>query len=79
MIKDADVPYEDERFIYMAFVHTKPERKGARILRHPNTQKGRVTLEICTESENKIETITKTKKEFYKAAKKSQCGDLLYY
>ena len=79
MIKDADVPYEDEKFIYMAFVHTKPERKGARILRHPNTQKGRVTLEICTESENKIETITKTKKEFYKAAKKSQCGDLLYY
>ncbi len=78
MIKGADVPYEDEKFIYMAFVRTRPKIKGARILRHPYIEKGRVTLELCTESENKTETITKAKKELYKAAKKSQCGDLFY-
>lgn len=80
LIKDGDVPYEDEKFCYMIFVKEKPEFSGeaARILRHPVIEKGRVILEICTESENKSVMIKKKDGEIFKIAKKSKCGDKIF-
>ncbi len=76
-LKGGDVPYEDEKFSYMAFVKEKPETKGARILRHPYIEKGMIKLKLCTETENKDIIITKKYGEVYKQARKSECGDII--
>ncbi len=75
LLKDGEVPYEDEKYIYMAFTREACTPASARILRHPVIEKGQVTLEICTEREIKKVTIKKNDKEHFKAARKSKCGD----
>ena len=74
IVKDGDSPFEDEKFSYMVFTRNEPQRAAARVLRHPYTEKGRITLELCTASENTTVTITKKDKEIYKAAKKAVSG-----
>ncbi len=77
MLKGGDSPFEDEKYSYMAFVHTDIKINGSRILRHPYTNKGKISLELCSESENTTAVITKRQGEFFKIVKKLKCGDLL--
>lgn len=74
-IKDVDVPYEDEKFTYIAVSRSQYKNAEARILRHPIIEKGKITLDVC--SANGVEKLNIYKKdgELYKKAKKSQCGD----
>lgn len=74
MIKGGDVPYEDEKFAYLAVSRTPADLNGARVLRHPISAKGRITLSVCTENENKEITVTKSS-PLYKQARKAACGD----
>ena len=77
MLKNADVPYEDEKFSYIAFSREplKMDRCG-RIMRHPITLKGRVELSLCTSDGIYTKTVTKKDNEAYKCAKKADCGDI---
>ena len=75
-LKGGDAPYEDEKFSYMAFVREPVLHSGARILRHPLTGKGRVTLTLCTAEENRTQVITKSS-PLFRSARKKNCGDLL--
>lgn len=75
MLKDADVPYEDEKYSYMAFVKNKCVHASARILRHPYIEKGQIGLEVCTEKENKSVVIKKKDGKLFKVARKSKHGD----
>ncbi len=74
-LKDGDVPFEDEKYAYIAFVREETEHAGARILRHPYIEKGCVTLEVCDETENKTLRITKKDGKLFKTARKAKCGD----
>ena len=74
-IKNADAPYEDEKFFYMAFSRTPPEKTGERILRHPVTEKGRITLTLCGENGIRNVTVTKKQKEAYRSLRHSKWGD----
>ena len=76
LLKDGEAPYEDEKFSYMAFTKGEAKKVLARVLRHPYTGKGQISLEVC-KTEGIIETamIRKKDKEMYKAAKKVRCGD----
>lgn len=76
LIKGADVPYEDEKYSYIAFTREDVNRGGQRILRHPTVGKGHIRLSVCTPEENKEITVTKSS-PLYKAARKAACGDLL--
>lgn len=76
LLKEADVPYEDEKFTFLAFSKSPVSNIGSRILRHPLITPGMIKLSVCNESgtiENVI--ITKKNKEVYKAAKKLGAGD----
>ena len=42
-LKNADLPYEDEKFSYIAISKEKCDNSGLRILRHPMIEKGKVT------------------------------------
>lgn len=52
-IKNADSPFEDEKFIYL--IASKEKIKGAenRILRHPRIEKGYLDVKLCTSKRNK--------------------------
>ena len=76
MLKEADVPYEDEKFSYIALSKESIEPKNfGRVMRHPKTQKGRMDLTLCTKEGIVEKTVTKKDGEAYKCAKKVNCGD----
>ena len=77
MLKEADVPYEDEKFSYIALSKESIEPKNfGRVMRHPKTQKGRMDLTLCTKDGIIEKTVTKKDVEAYKSAKKVNCGDV---
>ena len=75
MLKDADVPYEDEKYSYIAFSKDEVSQSKARILRHPFIDKGQITLEVCTATENKTVIVKKKDGALFKAARKAKHGD----
>ena len=76
-VKDADVPYEDEKFSYIAISREKIDNSGARILRHPNISRGFIKVKLCYNGNIEEKTITKKEKDLFKRVKKLKCGDLI--
>ena len=76
-VKDADVPYEDEKFSYIAISKEKIDNSGARILRHPNISSGFIKVKLCNNGNIEEKTITKKEKDLFKKIKKLKCGDLI--
>ena len=76
-LKDADAPYEDEKFSYIAISKEKIDNSGSRILRHPNISSGYIKTKLCTNGNIEEKTFTKKEKEMFKKVKKLKCGDLL--
>ena len=76
ILKNGDVPYEDEKFSYIAVCKNNIEKsKFARVLRHPKIESGKITLQLCTVDGIAEKIITKKDKELFKIARKSNCGD----
>ncbi len=77
-LKDGNVPYEDEKYIYIAVAKEEiNETDKKRILRHPIIHNGFVKLKVCDKEEIKEITITKKDKEKFKIARKSEAGELI--
>lgn len=75
LLKGGDAPYEDEKFTYSAFcVDGSVSACDARVLRHPVTEKGRITLSLCSSEGVTYRTLYK-KDEGYKEARKLGAGD----
>ncbi|CAM5684570.1 rRNA methyltransferase OS=Streptomyces rimosus subsp. rimosus (strain ATCC / DSM 40260 / JCM 4667 / NRRL 2234) OX=1265868 GN=SRIM_011480 PE=4 SV=1 [Streptomyces rimosus subsp. rimosus] len=80
-VKGGSLPYEDEKFSYVAAV--RPELADgspagaptARIVRRPQLRKGQVLLDLCTEQGLRRDTVTKRHGERYKAARDAEWGD----
>ncbi len=77
LLKNADLPYEDEKFSYVAISKEKYDNSGSRILRHPMIEKGKITLKVCYNGRIEDMIVTKKDKELFKAVKKKKCGDLI--
>lgn len=77
MLKEGEVPYEDEKFSYIAFSRETIETNDfGRIMRHPRTEKGRMELCMCTKENIIHKVVTKKDGDAYKCAKKANCGDM---
>lgn len=76
-LKGGQAAYEDEKFSYLAFSRVPVERAAARVLRHPQTETGRVTLTLCTADGVLEKTFSKRDKGGFKAARKARWGDCL--
>ncbi len=77
-VKGGDAPYEDEKFSYLAVIKEPGiSPGGARIIRHPITNKGYVELKTCSASGTEDKRITAKDKAAYKVAKKAEWGDLI--
>lgn len=76
LLKEAEVPYEDEKFSYIALSKDQINiDKFGRVMRHPRTEKGRMELCMCTKDGIIEKKVTKKDGEAYKYAKKANCGD----
>lgn len=78
LLKNGDVPYEDEKFSYIAVCKEEFKiNKKVRVLRHPVIEPGKIILEICSEEGIKQVVVTKKDKDLFKKARKIKCGDML--
>jgi len=74
-IKGADVPFEDERFIYVALTRAAPETRPARVLAPPDVGKAEITAKLCTEDGVAITRVPRRDKAAYAAARRWRWGD----
>jgi len=78
LLKDADVPYEDEKFSYLvAGKGFEGIARGRRILATPRVNKVGVALDLCAPDEVERRMVTRREKDAYRAAKRLDWGDAL--
>lgn len=74
-LKGGDVPYEDEKFCYIAAVRGECTACNARVLRHPKIESGKITLKLCTADGINEKIVTKKDGPLFKKARKADCGN----
>lgn len=76
--KDADVPWEDEKFIYLAATRTPSPERAARVLAPARTGSGKVQLKLCQPDGSAVERLfTKRDGATFKYARRADWGDTL--
>jgi ribosomal protein RSM22 (predicted rRNA methylase) len=75
-VKGGSLPYEDEKFSYVAATRFPPAPASSRVVRRPRIRKGQVLLDFCeTESSLRRDTVTKRQGPLYRAARDADWGD----
>jgi ribosomal protein RSM22 (predicted rRNA methylase) len=75
-LKQAILPFEDEKFSYVIVTKEKPNHTQARIIRPPLQRGGHTLLPLCTLSGLQTLTVSRSQKELYKRARKKDWGDV---
>ena len=77
--KAARVPFEDEKFSYLAAAHTDLElvTAGDRIIKPPKAMKAGIEFELCTNKGIAVQSVLKRDKPAYKSVAKKKWGDAL--
>ncbi len=74
--KHAEVPFEDEKFIYLAASRVAVSERPARVLASPRAASGRVTLKLCRPDGSRADRlVTRREGEVFKAARRADWGD----
>lgn len=73
-LKEGSLPYEDEKFSFLAVTKEPAEPAKMRIRRHPLIRGGYVELPVCSGEAAQVVKVTK-KHPGYKAARKAEIGD----
>ncbi|MFJ9538251.1 small ribosomal subunit Rsm22 family protein [Streptomyces sp. NPDC101225] len=75
-VKGGSLPYEDEKFSYVAATRLPAGPAASRVVRRPQIRKGQVLLELC-ERDGRLRRSTVTKRHggLYKAARDADWGD----
>lgn len=77
LAKEAEVPWEDEKFIYLAAARTPAASSAARILAPPETASGRVRLKLCQpDGAATHRLITRREGDVFKQARRVDWGDV---
>jgi ribosomal protein RSM22 (predicted rRNA methylase) len=74
-IKGAELPFEDEKFAYLALTRTPPAQRSARILAQPVATKIEVTAKLCTPGGLVIASVPHRAKAEYARAKRWRWGE----
>jgi ribosomal protein RSM22 (predicted rRNA methylase) len=74
-IKGAEVPFEDERFIYVALTRTPPATRAARVLAPPDVGKAGIAAKLCTEDGVQLAKVPRRDKAAYADARRWRWGD----
>jgi ribosomal protein RSM22 (predicted rRNA methylase) len=75
-LKAGELGWEDEKFSYVVFAKDPAmARAQARIVRHPQTGKGHIKLELCGPDGLELVTISRKQGEVYRRARRAEWGD----
>ena len=74
-LKGGSLGYEDEKFSYLAISKQPRSMAASRIVRHPETHSGFIKLVLCTPEGLHQQTITRSQKEQFRAARRAKWGD----
>ncbi len=74
-LKGADVPFEDEKFSYVALTRTPIPKRFSRVLAPPSVTKIEVSAKLCTVSGLQIAKVPHRDKQAYAAARRWSWGD----
>lgn len=74
-IKDAELPFEDEKFSYVALTRAPVGQHPARVLAQPDMTKVEVTAKLCTSGGLVIEKVPRRAKADYARARRWRWGD----
>jgi ribosomal protein RSM22 (predicted rRNA methylase) len=74
-VKGADVPFEDERFSYVALTRRPIHQRPFRVLAQPIVGKADVTAKLCTPDGLMITKVPRRDREFYAIARRWRWGD----
>ncbi|WP_370588639.1 small ribosomal subunit Rsm22 family protein [Pseudonocardia sp. C8] len=75
-LKAGTLGHEDEKFSYVVAVREHPDRAPGRIVRHPGSRKGLVTLRVCSADGGLRDTpVPRSRKELFRAARDAAWGD----
>ena len=75
-VKGGTLPYEDEKFSYVAAARLEAPTGKARVVRRPQIRKGQVLLDVCAPDRGLArETVTKRQGARYRAARDTAWGD----
>jgi ribosomal protein RSM22 (predicted rRNA methylase) len=74
-VKGADVPFEDERFSYVALTRRPIHQRPFRELAQPIVGKADVTAKLCTPDGLMITKVPRRDREFYAIARRWRWGD----
>jgi ribosomal protein RSM22 (predicted rRNA methylase) len=74
-LKSAELPYEDEKFSYVALTRAPVARHPARVLAQPGVTKVEITAKLCTTGGLAIAKVPRRTKEPYARARRWRWGD----
>ena len=74
-LKQAELPYEDEKFAYVALSRTAVEPRRARVLAQPDVGKVGVTAKLCTPAGLAITEVPRRAKADHARARRWRWGD----
>ncbi|HEY4191682.1 MAG TPA: small ribosomal subunit Rsm22 family protein [Mesorhizobium sp.] len=76
LAKDAEVPWEDEKFIFVAASRRPAAHRAARVLAAPKSGSGKVALKLCRpDGEVEERLFTKRDGEVFRRARRADWGD----
>ncbi len=73
--KAGTLGHEDEKFSYVIGSRDPVHPPETRIVRHPHKHGGHIQFELCTAEGLRRDTITRSQKDRYRAARKAEWGD----
>jgi ribosomal protein RSM22 (predicted rRNA methylase) len=77
-VKGASVPFEDERYAYVAVSRAPVERTNlARIVAPPQQAKAGITLALCTERGLHRALVSRRQRDLYALLRKAKWGDTI--
>jgi ribosomal protein RSM22 (predicted rRNA methylase) len=77
-LKSAELPYEDEKFSYVALTRAPAARHPARVIAQPVVTKVAVTARLCTDQGILNASTTRRQKAAYQRFKKIAWGDAIF-
>jgi ribosomal protein RSM22 (predicted rRNA methylase) len=75
LMKDAEVPFEDEKFSYVALSRSAADAHAARVLAPPRVGKAAIDAKLCTADGVTEAAIPRRDKTAYAAARRWRWGD----
>jgi ribosomal protein RSM22 (predicted rRNA methylase) len=77
-LKSAELPYEDEKFCYIALTRAHAPRRPARVLAQPVVTKVAITAKLCTDRGLLNAIAARRHKAAYQRFKKIDWGDAVF-